>query len=63
MIILDLKGQILKKLFLPLASIQPKRGALRYDLYVVDQDKLYEVVKNKEADQWELSITDIRFHQ
>ena len=33
MIILDLKGDILRRLFLPLSSIQPKRGVLRFDLF------------------------------
>jgi len=59
MVILDLKGQIIKRLYLPLLSIQPKRGVLRYDLYIVNQDKLYELVKNSETGNWELFITDL----
>ena len=59
MIILDLKGRILTRLYLPLTSIQPERGVLRYDLFVVDQEKLYEVIKNKETEKWELLITDL----
>ena len=57
MIVLDMQGSILKKIYLPMASIQPKRGVLRYDLYVVDQEKLYEVIKNGETGEWELHIT------
>lgn len=59
MIILNLKGRTLRRLYLPLASIQPKRGVLRYDLYVVDQEKLYEIIKNGETGRWELQITDL----
>lgn len=59
MIILDLNGRILKKLFLPMPSIQPKRGVLRYDLFVVNQEKLFEVIENKETKKWKLLITDL----
>jgi hypothetical protein len=59
MIVLDLKGRILKRLYLPLTSIQPKRGVLRYDLFTVSGEKLYEVVKNAETGKWELLITDL----
>ena len=59
LIILDIKGQILKRLYLPLTSIQPQRGVLRYDLFVVEQSKLYEVINNKASDSWELLITDL----
>jgi hypothetical protein len=60
MIILDLKGNILRRLYLPLSSMQPKRGVLRYDLFVVDRGKLYELRKNKETEKWELLITDLK---
>jgi hypothetical protein len=59
MIILDLKGRILRRLYLPLRSIQPKRGVVRYDLFFVDQEKLYELIKNSETGRWELHITDL----
>ena len=59
MIILDLKGRILQRLYLPLASIKPKRGVLRYDPYVVDQEKLYEIKKNSETGKWELLVTGL----
>jgi len=59
MIILNLKGRTLRRLYLPLASLQPKRGVLRYDLYVVDHKKLYEIIKNGETGRWELQITDL----
>jgi len=60
MIILDLEGHILRRLYLPLASIRPKRGVVRYDLYTVDQDKLYELVQDSETEKWELWITDLK---
>ena len=59
MLILDVEGSISKRLYLPLLSIQPKRGVLRYDLFVVDQEKLYELIKNSETGKWELLITDL----
>lgn len=59
MLVLDLEGRILRRLYLPLASIRPKRGVLRYDLFTVSQDKLYELVQNKETGKWELVITDL----
>jgi hypothetical protein len=59
MIILDLEGRILRRLYLPLASIRPERGVLRYDLFCVDQEKLYEVIDNHQTGKWELVITDL----
>jgi hypothetical protein len=59
MIVLDLEGTILQRHYLPLASIRPKRGVLRYDLFVVDQDKLYELIQNSETGKWELLITNL----
>jgi len=60
MIVLDLEGRILRRLFLPLASIRPNRGCLRYDLFTVSQDKLYELVQNKSTGTWELVITELK---
>jgi hypothetical protein len=59
MIVLDLEGTILERLYLPLTSIQPKRGVLRYDLFAVDGGKLYEVIKNDDSGKWELLVTDL----
>jgi hypothetical protein len=59
MIVLDLEGRILKRLYLPLTSIQSQRGVLRYDLFTVGREKLYEVIKNAETGKWELLITDL----
>jgi len=59
MIILDLEGRTLRRLYLPLASIRPQRGVLRYDLFTVSQEKLYELIQNRETGKWELLITDL----
>jgi hypothetical protein len=59
MIVLDLKGRILRRLYLPLASIRPQRGVLRNDLYAVGREKLYELIQNRETGKWELLITDL----
>ena len=59
MLILDLEGRILRRPYLPLASIRPGRGVLRYDLFTVGQDKLYELIQNHETGKWELVITEL----
>ena len=59
MIVLDLEGRILKRIYLPLASIRPQRGCLRYDLFTVSQGKLYELVQNAGKGTWELVVTDL----
>jgi hypothetical protein len=43
----------------PFALIQPQSGILRYDLFIVDQEKLYEIIKNNATGTWELLITDL----
>ena len=59
MIVLDLEGRILRRLYLPLTSIRPQRGVLRYDLFTVSQGKLYELVQNTAKGAWELLVTDL----
>ena len=59
MLILDLEGRILRRLYLRLASIRPQRGSLRYDLFTVNRGKLYELVRNAEKGAWELVVTDL----
>jgi hypothetical protein len=60
MLVLDLEGRILERLYLPLPSIRPQRGVLRYDLFTVGRDTLYELVQNKETGGWELLTTDLK---
>jgi len=59
MIILDLEGRILRRVYLPLTSIRPERGAVRYDRFTVSGGKLYELVQNAGKDTWELLVTDL----
>jgi len=59
MLVLDQEGRILRRLYLPLTSIRPQRGVLRYDLYAVSQEKLYELIQSRETGKWELLITDL----
>ena len=59
MIILDLEGRIVRRLYLPLASIRPQRGCLRYDLFTVSRGKLYELVQSPGNKTWELVVTDL----
>lgn len=59
MLVLDLEGRILRRLYLPLTSIRPQRGVLRYDLFTVSRGKLYELVQNGGTGAWELVVTDL----
>jgi hypothetical protein len=59
MIVLVLDGRILGRLCLPLASIRPQRGCLRYDLFTVSHGKLYELVRDAATGSWELVGSDL----
>jgi hypothetical protein len=59
MLILGQEGRILRRSYLPLASIRPKRGVLRYDLFTVGKEKLYELIQNRETGKWELVVTEL----
>ena len=59
MIVLDLEGRIVRRLYLPLASIRPGRGPLRFDLFTVARGKLYELVQKDGKGPWELVVTDL----
>ncbi len=58
-IVLDLKGNIIKRLFLPLKSIKYSDNVFGLELYTIKNGKLYELIKNKESGVWELHATDI----
>jgi hypothetical protein len=57
MLVLDLEGRILKRLFPPLASIRPGRRPRRFDPFIVDRGMLYELVQTGEKGAWELVVT------
>ncbi len=59
-IILDLKGKTLDKIYLPLISYKIFKFTGQTDLYSISNDKLYELVKNDETKTWELHVTEIK---
>jgi hypothetical protein len=59
MIVLDLEGRIVRRLYLPLASIRPGRGPLRFDLFTVARGKLYELMQKDGKGPWQLVITEL----
>lgn len=59
LIILDIKGKILKRMFLPFESMQDWRILGAVDPYTVHKDVLYELVENEETETWELHTTDL----
>ncbi|UCH95537.1 MAG: hypothetical protein JSV88_01455 [Candidatus Aminicenantes bacterium] len=59
LIILDIKGNILKRLFLPFKSMQDWRIMGAVDPYTVHQGVLYELVENEDTEMWELHTTDL----
>jgi hypothetical protein len=58
-LVLDLEGHTLKTLFVPLKSKNPARRILRFDPYVVQRDRLYELVRNQSSNTYELLVTDL----
>ncbi len=54
-LILDLKGKLLKRVFLPLKMSTP----LIPHPYSIQEGVLYQVVENEEKEEWELHITRI----
>jgi hypothetical protein len=57
LLILDMKGQLLKKVLVPLAKIDSLRPAVM-NRYTINNHKLYRLVRNKER-QYELHITPL----
>lgn len=62
LIVLDLKGKILNKTFLPLKSIKLTRivGGIGGDTFTVHKGMLYELIENEKTKIWELHKTDLR---
>lgn len=49
-LILDLKGKLLQKVFLPLKKID----LLDYYPYTIDEGRLFQLIENQETENWEL---------
>jgi hypothetical protein len=52
-IIFDLKGNVLKKLFIPVAPFEESMIPL---FYTISNGKLYHLVDNEETEEWEVRI-------
>ena len=59
LLVLDLKGKLLKRLFLPFKSMQDWRILGAVDPYTFHQGILYELVENQETSLWELHKTNL----
>jgi hypothetical protein len=57
LLILDMKGQLLKRVPVPLLQIDSLRPAVM-NRYTINNHKLYRLVRNKER-QYELHITEL----
>lgn len=58
-IILDLKGNILDRVFVPLKSKRIFKFSGEYDPNTVHKGRLYEIIENDETEMWELHKTDL----
>lgn len=56
LIVMDIKGKILDRLFLPLKSIKFHHGGGK-DTYAIDKGVLYELVENEKTETWEIHKT------
>lgn len=61
MIILDLDGNILRRLYLAMPSKKRFRRILRYDPYTVHNDILYELVRAEGTENWQLLMTPLNY--
>jgi hypothetical protein len=52
----DLKGTLLKRIFLPLKMSTP---LLPYS-YMIHEESLYQVVEDEEEEEWSIHITEIK---
>lgn len=60
-VIMDLSGQITKRIYPPLPSLKYTKSLLTKDLYAFNQGKLYQIVQNKSTKLWELQIDPIDY--
>ncbi len=59
MLVLDLKGNTIDRILVPMESRHPFRRLMRSDLYDVDRRVLYELVRRTPGSTWELHATDL----
>jgi hypothetical protein len=59
MLVLDPRGKVLDRLFLPIPSFHHFRGPFRSDLFVVSGGALFELVQNLKTQSWDLLRTDL----
>jgi len=59
LIILDLKGNILGRIFFPMKSLKDYKNFGEYDPNTVYNGIFYELYENEETDMWELHKTDL----
>lgn len=59
-LILNLKGDYIDTVFLPLTSLKALKFTGSYDLLTIYDDKLFELVQNTNTKEWELHITEIK---
>lgn len=57
MLVLDTRGELLDRLFLPIPSFHHFRGAVRRDLFDVTDGALYELVQNAGTRAWDVLRT------
>ncbi len=63
LIVLDLKGNILKRVFLPFKAWRVfKINSRQVDLFTVKDGKLYELIDNEVKELYELHVTDLNKH-
>ncbi|UCE40394.1 MAG: hypothetical protein JSV17_13150 [Candidatus Aminicenantes bacterium] len=60
-VVMDLTGQIVKRIYPLLPSFKYTKSLLAKDLYSFDQGKLYQLVQNKTTKHWELHISSIDY--
>ena len=59
MIILDLKGNILKTIMIPIKSTKDYKVQGEFDTYTVNKNVLYEVIEDEQTGNWSLIKTDL----
>jgi hypothetical protein len=60
-IVMDLEGQIIKRIYPRLPSFKYWKSLLAKDLYAFDRGKLYQLAKNETTGLWELNIDPIDY--